>query len=113
IFPGPPKPLEERASLDPFLLAPSGLVILGRREDNALVIRGTPADIAELRRLLALFDTPPRQFRLGISTVGLTAETLAVQGQSARLLRTSGATKFDLTLTPRLDDDGHIRLTVE
>src|SRR5438105_2367767 len=58
IFPGPPKPLEERASLDPFLLAPPGLVILGRREDNSLIIRGNPADIAEVRRLLALFDTP-------------------------------------------------------
>src|SRR5207248_397621 len=42
VFPGPAASSEERASLDPFLLAPPGLVILGRREDNALVIRGNP-----------------------------------------------------------------------
>ena len=61
-------------------------------------VRGNPADIAELRRLLALFDVPAREFRLRVSTGSLMAETLALQGQSARLSRSSGATQLDLTL---------------
>jgi type II secretory pathway component GspD/PulD (secretin) len=114
VFPGPPRASEEPGSLDgPVGLVPPGLVILGRREDNSLVVRGTPSDIAELRRLLALFDMPPAQFRLRVSTGSLTAETMAVQGQSARLSRPSGTTTFDLTLTPRLDADGRIRVTIE
>lgn len=114
VFPGPAAASGDPGSLDgPVGLVPPGLVILGRREDNSLVVRGTPADIAELRRLLALLDLPPAQFRLRVSTGSLTAETMAVQGQSARLSRPSGTSTFDLTLTPRLDANGRIRVTIE
>src|SRR5207249_6256566 len=53
-------------------LVPPGLVILGYPLDNSLIVRGTPGDIAELRRLIALLDVPPKQINIKIEQIAVT-----------------------------------------
>src|SRR5262249_44327445 len=50
---------------------PPGLVILGYPLDNSLIVRGTPADIAELRRLIALLDVPPKQLSIKVEQIAV------------------------------------------
>lgn len=55
-------------------LVPEGITgILGYPLDNSILVRGTPEDIEQLKRIIRLLDVPPRQLSIKIEQIAVTS----------------------------------------
>jgi hypothetical protein len=101
------------ASMPP-ITVPAGIQsIIGVSGSNSLVVRGTREAIQELKDLIRLMDVPQRQVRIRLSAGKLTAEGQTVNNAPLLLAAVSGADRMDAVLTPRVNSDNTIEVTLE
>jgi hypothetical protein len=97
----------------PAIAVPDGIyAILGIRADNALLVRGTPDAIDELKEIIRSIDVPQREIQVRISAGRLAAEGRALNNAALQLSDVSGSDSMAAVITPRLNGDGTIELTI-
>lgn len=106
-------PQRPRTGSVEFSVVSPNLTLLGMRGDNSLLVRGTDADITELKTLIRLMDVPLKQLSVRIVTGKLTAEGHGMNGAPIRLSDATSEGRFEATVIPRINGDAAIDLEVE
>lgn len=88
------------------------LLIVGLRTDNTIIVRGSDADIEELKTILRLVDVPLRQIRVEFHTPAQSAGGRASNGLPLRLTDTGEGGRMDLVVVPRVNGDTTIELAI-